>query len=197
MYRGLPKREELETQGSGGAFQPAESTADASQLGGLPTVRVKLGCFNCGIDQAMLSKDVHVKNLSRVIAKAVGEQDLHMVTLCEVGGHKKGLEESTVSAQELVSQVLTRHYKATSCQSYMATWQAEDEPTDDTSVTLTLVGEPEVVELPSSQEPQLVIMVFTIAAAEHRDKHGLLISGSLHIRTPTGKKTTKATKNGS
>ena len=79
---------------SGRAFQPAESTADASQLGGLPTVRVRLGCFNCGIDQAMLSKDVHVKNLSRVIAKAVGEQDLHMVTLCEVGSHKQGLEKS-------------------------------------------------------------------------------------------------------
>ena len=54
-------RGELETQGSGGAPQPAESTADASQLGGLPTVRVNLGCFNCGIDQAMLSKDVHQK----------------------------------------------------------------------------------------------------------------------------------------
>ena len=146
----LTQRQELETQGSGGGPHPAESTADASQLGGLPTVRLNLGCFNCGIDQAMLSKDVHQKNLSRVIAKAVGEQDLHMVTLCEVGGHKKGLGHSTKRAQDLVSQVLTRHYKATSCQAYMATWQAEDEPTDDTSGTLTLVGEPEVVEVPSS-----------------------------------------------
>ena len=71
----------LERQGSGVAPHPTESTADASQLGGLPTVRLKLGCFNCGIDQAMLSKDVHQKNLSRVIAKAVAEQDLHMVRL--------------------------------------------------------------------------------------------------------------------
>ena len=92
-------------------------------------------------------------------------------------------------AQGLVSQVLSRHYKATSCQAYMATWQAEGEPTDDTSVTLTLVGDPEVVELASSLEPQLVIMVFTIGAAEHREKHGLLISGNLHIRTPTGQNT--------
>ena len=61
MYRALAKRQELETQGSGGAPHPAESTADASQLGGLPTVRFKLGCFNCGIDQAMLSKDKHQK----------------------------------------------------------------------------------------------------------------------------------------
>ena len=180
-------RGELETQGSGGAPQPAESTADASQLGGLPTVRVKLGCFNCGIDQAMLSKDKHQKNLSRVVAKAVHEQDLHMVTLCEVGGHKEGLDKSTVRAQDLVSQVLTGHYKATSCQAYMATWQAEHEPTDDASVTWTLSGEPEVVELPFPLQPQLVIMDFTIAASEHRDKHGNLISGNLHIRCPTKK----------
>ena len=53
LHRARANRQELETQGSGGAPQPAESTADASQLGGLPTVRVKLGCFNCGIDQAI------------------------------------------------------------------------------------------------------------------------------------------------
>ena len=68
-----------------------ESSADASQLGALPTVRRKLGCFNCGINQDMLSKAVHVRNLSRVIAKGVHEQDLHMLTLCEVGSHKEGL----------------------------------------------------------------------------------------------------------
>ena len=163
---------------------PAESTADASQLGGLPTVRLKLGCFNCGIDQIMISHDKHMRSLRRVIGKAVHEQDLHLITLCEVGGHKQGLGQSMVCPQDLVSQALTPHYKAISCQAYMATWQAEDEPTDDTSVTLTLVGDPEGVELPSSLQPQLVIMVFTTGAAEHREKHGLLISGNLHIRTP-------------
>ena len=179
----------------GGAPQPAESSADASQLGGLPTVLVNLGCFNCGMNQDMLSKHVHKENLSRVIGKAVREQDLHMVTLCEVGGHKQGLDTANVRVQDLVPQVLTRHYEATSCQAYMATWQATDGPTGDTSVTLTLVGEPEVVELTSTQEPQLVIMVFTIDAAQHPDKHGLLISGNLHIRTPrvVGHQTTKVT----
>ena len=142
----------------------------------------------------MLSKGRHQKNLRRVIAKAVGEQDLHMVSLCEVGGHKQGLEKSIVRAQDLVSQVLTRHYKATSCQAYMATWQAEDEPTDDTSVTLTLVGDPEVFELPSTLEPRLVIMAFTIAAAAHRQKRNLLISRNLHIRTPHGEKPPSVTE---
>ena len=194
MVRSLAKRPELEPQGSGGVPQPAESTADASQLGGLPTVQLKLGCFNCGMAQEMLSKKKHQENLSRVIAKAVGEQDLQIVTLCEVGGHNKGLDKSTVSAQNLVSQVLPHHYNATSCQAYMATWQAEEEPTDDTSVTLTLVGTPEVVQLPGRVQTQLVIMVFTVGAAEHRDKHGLLVSGILHIRTPKDQATKMATR---
>ena len=194
MHRTLAKRQESETRGSGGASQPAESTADASQLVGLPTVRLNLGCFNCGMDQAMLSKAVHEKNLGRVIAKGVGEQDLHLLNLCEVGGHKKGLDESKKHAQKIVSEVLKRHYKAISCQAYMATWQAEEEPDDATSVTLTLVGQPTVLEISASVDPQLVIMVFTIASAEHRDKHGLLISGLLHIRSPTGQKPSKATR---
>ena len=139
MWKGLGKTQKLGARGSGGAPQPAESTADASQLGGLPTVRLRLCCFNCGVDQSMLSKDGHLNNLSRIIAKAVHEQDLHMVTLCEVGGHKQGLAQSLgKSAEDLVSQVLTRHYKATTCQAYMATWQAAEEPNDATSVTLTL-----------------------------------------------------------
>ena len=100
-------------------------------------------------------------------------------------------------AQELVSQVLTRHYKATSCQAYMSTWQASAEPTEHNSVTLTLEGDPEALTLPSEQlDPQLVIMVFTIAAAKHRDKHGLLISGNLHIRTPRDHKPTIKQKKG-
>ena len=195
MYRGLLKSRSPEARGSGGAPQPAESTADASepaesiadasQLGGLPSVRLKLGCFNCGIQQDMVPNQRHTSNLKRVIAKGVNEEDLHMVTLCEVGGHKQGLPQ--MFAQEIVAEVLSEHYKAISCQAYMTTWQATTEPADDAGVTLTLLAGPEVVELSSpALEPQLVVMVFAIAAAEHPDKHGLLISGNLHIHTPTG-----------
>ena len=125
---GKGQMQRAEAKGSGGASQPAERTADASQLVGLPTVRLNLGCFNTGIDQLMLPLAVHQKNLGRVIAKGVAEQDLHMLTLCEVGGHKKGLALCEVvvhkkekdeskklvpkDAQWLVSKYLTSHYKA-------------------------------------------------------------------------------------
>ena len=197
MFRTLEKKHVPETQGSGGASQPTESPADASQLGGMATARLNLGCFNVGLEQDMIPKDHHQSNLIRIIGKGVGDQDLHLLNLCEVGAHKEGLEHSNVRPEDLVSQALTRHYKARSCQAYMATWQAEDEPEDENSVTLKLMGDPEVVELGSAVEPQLVISVFSIDAAQHIEKHGLLISGQLHIRSRNKRKTTAATKNGS
>ena len=176
-------------QSSGGAFQPAEGPAAASQLRRLPTVRLRLGCFNCGIDQAVLTKESWLAKLRRVIGRGVTEQGLHLLTLCEVGGHQQGLASSPLeSAQSLVSQVLRHHYfKAISEQAYMAAWQAEAGPKDETGVTLTLCGQPKVVQLCGAGQPQLVIMVFTIAAAGHPEKQGVLISGQLHIRTPSGK----------
>ena len=160
--------------------------AGVSQLGVVPTVRVNLGCFNCGINQDMLAKHQHLKSFRRVIAKGVQEQELHISTFCDVGGHKQGLNKSEVTAAELVSDTLSHHYKAMAVGAYMVTWQASTEPSDDCSITLTLLGEPEVVDIPSAVEPQLVIMVCRIESAKHPEKRGFLISGVLHTRTPRG-----------
>ena len=138
--------------------------ADVSQLGVLPTVRVNLGCFNCGINQDMLAKQQHLKSFRRVIAKGVGEQELHICTFCEVGGHKQGAE--------LVSDALSHHYKAMAVEAYVVTWQASTEPSDDSSITLTLLGEPEVVEIQSAVEPQLVIMVSALRLRSIRRSTG-------------------------
>ena len=182
------KRQAREAQSSVDVSTAAASTADASQLGRLPTTRVNIGCFNAGVEQAMLHKPFHQESLSRVINKGVHEQDLHLLTLCEIGGHNKGLNHAAcpVRAQELVSQVLET-FRATSLRAYMATWQTEPDPNDDTDVSLTLVNQPELVQLSGSMDPQLIIMVFTIDAAKHEDRQGLLISGQLHIREPHNK----------
>ena len=193
MFRNLGKTQVLDSRDIGGASQLAESPADASLLVGLPAVRLNLGAFNCGIDQLMIVKPRHQASLGRVICKGVGEQDLHLLNLCEVGGHKKGLSVRQEQAQNIVSKALKPHYKAISRQAYMATWQAEPEPGDATSVTLTPLGDPTIVAIPGSLDPQLVIMVFTIASAELPDRHGLLISGIMHIRAPSGQ-TSKATR---
>ena len=162
-----------------GAPQPAESTY----------VQLRLGCFNCGVDQHMLTKENWLAKLRRVIGRGVIQEGLHLLTLCEVGGHRQGLSDCPhEDAQSLVRQVLSKYFKAISVQAYMATWQAEPEPDDDTSVTLTLVDSPKVVQLICDGEPQLVMMVFTIAHEDHPGKQGILISGQLHIRTPHQKR---------
>ena len=176
-----------EARGSGGAPQPAESADDAWQTWSSIAARVNLGCFNCGMQQDMIPNKRHTDSLKRVIAKGVHEQDLHLLTLCEVGGHKQGLP--SLCAQDLVNDVLRPHYQALSCQAYMTTWQATTEQADETGVSLTLLAEPQVVQLSSpALQPQLVIMVFAVSAVGHPQKHGLIISGNLHIRTPSGTK---------
>ena len=75
--------------GIGDAPQLAAGTEDTDELCSLPTVQLNLGCFNCGIDQHMLPLSKHQDNLKRVIGKAVSDENLHLVTLCEVGGAQK------------------------------------------------------------------------------------------------------------
>ena len=62
---------------SGGAAQPA--------------VDVHVGTFNAGTDQNMLRLSKHTGNLRRILGKGVEEGDLHLLGLCEIGGHKQGL----------------------------------------------------------------------------------------------------------
>ena len=172
----------------GGAFQPAGRRGAASPRGRLPTVQLRLGCFNCGMDQKMLTKEKWLAKLRRVIGFGVIEGGFHLLTLCEVGGHGRGLSKSPhANAQSLVRQVFDRPFQAISEGAYMATWLGEPGPDDDTSLTLTLTGRPKVVQLDVDGNPQLVMMVFTIAHRNHPGKQGILISGQLHIRTPSGK----------
>ena len=119
-----------------------------------------------------------------MLAKGVQTQELHICTFCEVGDHKKGLNKSKVTAAELVADALSLHYQSKAAEAYMVMWQPTTEPSDNSSITLTLLGEPEVVDIPSAVEPQLVITVFRILSAKHPEKHGFLINGQLHIRTP-------------
>ena len=72
-------------------------------------VRLKLGCFNCGMTQEMLCKQSWLAKLRRVIGRGVLEQGLHLLTLCEVGGHLRGMADCRLeSAQSLVDPVLSK-----------------------------------------------------------------------------------------
>ena len=190
MSRIGAKRKAQAAQSSGGPPQPTTGYADAPQLGVEFKIEVRLGCFNSGITQGMLSGKQAVKHrrtFQRVICRGVDEQHLHMVTLCEVGNHREGLGAANLSAQTIVSKVFHNVFAATSEQAYMAMWQAQHVKGDPSSVCLTPVGEPTVVQMTTGEavcDAQLVIMTFTVDALVAPDHEGLLISGQLHIRTP-------------
>ena len=168
---------------SGGASQPAGSTAS--------TVNVQVGCFNIGISQEMLSVDKHIKNFKRILGKAFDEGDMHLLGLCEVGGHKKGLKDALIYPEDLLVGVLRdKEYRAQSMQAYMSVWHVggADMPG---GVSLELLELPTCVELDSpALDPQLVIWDFRVTAHGHDGKVGRLVQGLLHIRLPTGQKTT-------
>ena len=62
------------------------------------TVEVNIGTFNVGTDQTKLrSKKCAEKimpNLRRVINICVDLGDLHLLNLCELGGHRQGLNQA-------------------------------------------------------------------------------------------------------
>ena len=82
------------------------------------------------------------------------------------------------TAQSLVNQVLSKYFKAISVQAYMATWQAEAKPNDDTSVTLTLSGKPHVVQLLGTGQPRLVIVFLPLLLRSILKSKGSSVQGS-------------------
>ena len=178
------------TLSSGGASQPAGSKAS--------TVNVQVGCFNIGISQEMLSVDKHIKNFKRILGKAFDEGDMHLLGLCEVGGHKKGLKTEGIHPQDLIDGVLNeKEYGAEAIQAYMSVWHAVG-AAQPNGVSLQLAESPTSVKLTSpALDPQLVICDFRVTAHGHDGKVGRLVQGLLHIRTPTGQNAlSEATKNG-
>ena len=138
---------------SGGASQPAGGTAS--------TVDLNVGCFNIGIAQAMLQKSTHIQNFRRIVGKGFEEGDLHLLGLCEVGDHKKGLEHAGIYLEHLINGVLrANEYSADSVQAYMSVWH-EAGAAQPGGVSLQLSGKPKCVALdPPALDPQLVIWDF-------------------------------------
>ena len=72
--------------------QPAERTY----------VWLKVGCFNCGMDQEMLRNQSWLAKLRRVIGRGVFEEGLHLLTLCEVGGYLQGMADCRLETAQTV-----------------------------------------------------------------------------------------------
>lgn len=167
------------------------SSGGASQ----PAVNLNVGTFNVGIEQAMLGSKKHREHFRRLLGKAFEEGDLHLLSLCEVGGHKQGLRDACIHPQAVLDGVLPhKEYRAAAMQAYMSVWHATGNAEPD-GVSLQLCAVPTSVALAlapalDALDPQLVIFDFRVTAHGHDGKVGRIVQGVLHIRTPSNQKTT-------
>ena len=159
------------------------------------TVEVNVGSFNLGLEQPQIESRHFPKrgllNFRRIIAKGFEEGDLHLLNLCEVGGHKKGLSASHITAASVVDGVLTKgEYGSHVVQAYMSIWhETGHSHPDGTSVTQKEMFVKDLVSS-SACEPQLVVSTYAVKT-HGLQAEGILIVGQLHIRTPSGKSVIK------
>ena len=153
-------------------------------------VKVNVGCFNLGLHQSQIkAKSFQTSTLSnfrRIVAKGFEEGNLHLLNLCEVGGHKQGLQAQGIQADNIVDGTLLKdEYGTHAVQNYMSIWHnTGDSHPSGTSLTKQDVN---VKSLESSPDhPQLVMTTYAVKT-HGLPAEGLLIVGQLHIRTPTGK----------
>ena len=91
-------------------------------------VKVNVGSFNLGLHQSQIQaknfQTSTLKNFRRIIAKGFEEGELHLLNLCEVGGHKQGLRDCCIEAHSVLEGALKNpnEYGAQAVQAYMSIW---------------------------------------------------------------------------
>ena len=90
--------------GASTAVPQPGADASASQPRASTTVEVRIGSFNVGLHQSMLSsnkkKVKNAKVMERVATTCSHEGKLDMFCMCEVGGHKEGLAQAQLNSEE-------------------------------------------------------------------------------------------------
>ena len=140
------------------------------------SVHLNVGCFNAGIFQDMLLEEKHKHNIRRILRKIFEECGLHLLGLCEVGGHKAGLGALGIHPQDLLEGALpVKEFRAAANQAYMSVCHETG-----TGVSLKLREVPTYVPLTSrALDPQLVILdVSVTGTVAHQVARGETISYS-------------------
>ena len=157
-------------------------------------VSVNIGTFNLGRDQGKITSKAFRKttlpNFRRIVAKGVEEGDLHLLNLCEVGGHMQGLAACNYDSAIIVEGALVEdQYDSNATQAYLSIWDKKGSLHPE-GVSLQSLHEPEVIELLCTQplEPQLVVTEYAVTKHACQGE-GILINGQRHIRQPQGTRT--------
>ena len=177
-----------------GVSQPASSSG-VSQPAVIKELIVGLnfGTFNVGIDQHMLTatrkSNKNVNNLKRVIAKAVETEELSLLMLCEVGGHRQGLAAAGIPPDDIITDALSSDFAIDAVQAYIGIYQTK---CATSGLVIERANAPKIVCLTSpALDPQLAIFQYVVRLGEHWES--ALVIGNLHIRTPTGQKVPSVT----
>ena len=155
-------------------------------------VNVNVGSFNLGLHQSQIQaksfKTSTLKNFRRIIAKGFDIGELHLLNLCEVGGHKQGLRDCCIEADSVLEPALKKDtYGAQVVQAYMSIWHnTGDSHPGGTLLTKRDMNVKSLESLSSVCDPQLVVTTYAVTRHGLQGQ-GMLIVGQLHIRTPTGK----------
>jgi hypothetical protein len=152
-------------------------------------VKIRLGNFNVGIMQNQFETDRALRkvmhNLNRVIHKCVIVGELDMMTMCEVGGHLKGMPAAGISAETHLPVLRQGSIAYSNLQNYMSCWNFN---ADASQLGLQQLRPPKLHKLTSVRcDPQLIVEVFS--QSEHirgSTVTAKLVQGNLHIRVPNG-----------
>ena len=150
-----------------------------------PTVRndvltMRIGSFNAGADQnKLMAKNTRkvMQDLDRVVTTCVEEGQLDIFSMCEVGGHREGLESAALRLTDL--SVFFHHgtLRCSTTLSYVCIW---DLGADASQPGVQQLRAAQVYGLNCSKcDPQLVVQVFSFSGLAK------CCHGNLHIRTPT------------
>ena len=122
-------------------------------------------------------KETHLCAINRILTTCA-EQNLDIMSLCELGGHKEGLDVAGIHYQDLEFFKASKGPCANITQNYMTAWGLKKEAVRPRVEPLR---KPEVYDLEGSRksDPQLVVHIFRI------NQNALLVQGNLHIRMPT------------
>ena len=180
---------------SGTASQRAEKSDRLCPQYQVGEVAVKMGTGNLGLHQNQIESNGFqrdgkiLQNFKRVIAKCFDEGELHNLNLCEVGGHRQGLEAIHCEASSIIDGALqANHFGSCAQQAYMSVW-VEAGVSDWDGTKLNPVGEPVVIALAPEtiMDPQMVLTTYMVTTCLQHGQ-GALVVGQLHIRTPHNEK---------
>ena len=155
----------------------------------LPIATFRVGSFNIGINQEMLNAKrtpQYLDDTERIIQTCVTEYRLQVMNLCELGGHRQGLEAANINPLDMNIFRGTAAASVSVDSNYLTAWGFNvDTPQFDVRATC-----PSKVFGLFSQvcQPELIVHVFENGIGVR------LIVGNLHIRIPHEKKVSTSQK---